>query len=204
MKRVATGVVLLALIAAAVVAVSVGAASTHAGRRAQRAGDDAHDLGRLERRPRAQGVQEGRGRVRPEAPGRRREGRRRDQRRQDLRRAPLRQRPGRRQLVHVVERRDLLPVRRLDRPRPAPQAGPHRRATSSRRRRATTRSTRAPAARCRCSPTRPASTTTRRSSRRPASPGPPKTLSRARGLREEADARRTRTARSRSSATTRT
>ena len=127
MKRVATGVVLLALIAAGVVAVSVGAASSSpSGAAAQR------------RRPRSRsgsvgapatssGVQEGRGRVRPEAPGRRREGRRRDQRRQDLRRAPLGQRPGHRQLVHVVERRDLLPVRRLDRPRPAPQARPHRR-----------------------------------------------------------------------------
>ena len=125
MKRVATGVVLLALIAAGAVAVSVGAASSVDARRA--AGDDGHDLGRLERRPRADRVQEGGGRVRPEAPRRERQGGRRDRRRQDLRRDPLGQRPGRRQLVHVGERRHLLPVRRLGRPRPAAEAGPHQR-----------------------------------------------------------------------------
>ncbi len=60
-----------------------------------------------------------------EEPERLRQGRGRDQRRQDHRGAPLGQRARRRQLVHVVERRDLLLVRRLDRPRPVSEEGRH-------------------------------------------------------------------------------
>ena len=70
----------------------------------------------------------------------------------------------------------LLLVGRLDRPRSVPEAGQDRRRACSRPRRSTTRSTRARGARCRCSPTCTASTTTRRSSRRPGLTGPPKTL----------------------------
>ena len=81
------------------------------------------------------------------------------------------------ELVHVVERRPLLLVRRLDRPRPATSRRTRSTRASSRPRRSTTRSTRARGARCRCSPTCTASTTTRRCSRRRASTGPPKTLS---------------------------
>ena len=74
-------------------------------------------------RPRAERVQEGRRRVRPQERGRRGQGRRRHQRRQDHRGAPRRQLARRRQLVHVVERRHLLPVRRLDRPGPVHEEG---------------------------------------------------------------------------------
>ena len=70
----------------------------------------------------AERVQEGRGRVRRQERGRIGQGGRLDQRRQDHRRAPLGERAGRRQLVHVVRTSGLLPVGRLDRPRPVPQA----------------------------------------------------------------------------------
>ena len=157
------------------------------GARAPCRADEAHDLGRLERRPGAHDLQEGRGRVRRTAPRGDGQGRRRDRRQQDRRRDPLGHRARRRQLVQLLQRRQLLRLGRLDRPRPVPEEGPHRRRRCSRRRRGTTRSTRASAARCRCSPTTTASTTTRRCSRRPGSRSPPQDDLRAGRRCEEAD-----------------
>ena len=112
--------------------------------------------------------------------------------------------PGRRELVQLLQRRRLLrrPAAGSTSASLMKQSGISAE-RASRRRRATTRSTAASAARCRCSPTPTGSTTTRRSSRRPASRGPPKTHHRADRGREEADEVQLRTARSRCSASTR-
>ena len=85
-----------------------------------------HDLGGLER-GRVEGVQERGGGVRQEALRRDREGRRRHQRRQDHRRDPQRQGAGRRQFLHVGERRPVLQLGRLDRPEAVPVEGQDRR-----------------------------------------------------------------------------
>ena len=118
MRRVATASSCSrARLAALAGARQLGASATAPDRRRQGVDDDADDLGRLER-PRAERVQEGRRRVR----------------RARTRTSTVKVvgainddkiiaalRAGnvarRRQLVHVAERRHLLPVRRLDRPR---------------------------------------------------------------------------------------
>ena len=103
-----------------VLAAAIGAAGLPGCQRACHR-DEPDDLGRLERAG-AERVQEGRGRVRRQEGGRLRQGGRLDQRRQDHRRPPLGERARRRELVHVAERRGLLPVGRLDRPRAVPEA----------------------------------------------------------------------------------
>ena len=157
----------------AVVASICAAAPAHA----PAAPDEAHDLGRLER-PRAQRVQEGGRRVRQEAP--RRHGQRRRRRSTTTRSS---RRSARGNAPDVVSSFNSYNVgdycgdRRLDRPRAADEAGQHQREHVPGRRRGTTRSTTACAARCRCSPTTTASTTTRRSSRQAGITSPPKTIS---------------------------
>ena len=166
--------------------------------------DEAHGLGRLERRPRAQRLQEGGGRVRQGAP--RRHARTSSAAITDTKIVAA-IRSG--QAPDVVSSFnsynvgiycgtggwiDLAPlmkkshIKRVDVPGGDAVLHPVRAASG---------------ARCRCSPTPTASTTTRRSSRRPGSRSPPKTIAELDRRREEADGPRTRTDRSRSSASTR-
>ena len=79
-------------------------------------------------------------------------------------------------LVRLGQRRQVLPVRRLGRPRPTTWPRTASTSTSSRRRRATTRRTTASSARCRSWPTPTACTTTRSCSTKAGLTEPPKTV----------------------------
>ena len=119
MTRLATGtVLLLAVLALAACGGSKksGATATSAAR--ERQAGRHHALGRLHR-ARARRVQERRRGLRAAAPERQRQRRRRHQRRQDHRGDPRRQRARRRAVVLGRQHRRVLLLRRLDRPQAA-------------------------------------------------------------------------------------
>ena len=161
-----------------------------------------HALGRLHR-ARAERLQGRRQGLRGAPPRRQGPRRRRHQRRQDHRGEPRRQGARRRAVVLGRQLRRVLRLRRLGRPQALPRSATRSATRSSRPPRAPTRSTRAPAARCRCSPTRMGLYYNEDMLKKAGLNGPPKTISELTAVREEADRAATPTGRSRSSASTR-
>ena len=137
-----------------------------------------HVLARLERAQRGEGHPGQHRRVRGRAPEHPRQGGRQHHRRQDQPGVEGRRRQGPRRglVVHDRQRRRVLHLARVRRPRHhssrSPRSTPRPPSRSHCR---TTPSSTASAALCPCSATRTASTTTRTPSRRQASPAPPKT-----------------------------